>query len=255
MTVALMDALYNDWTLPGLLRAQIAQHAENQFFGKPCGLMDQTASSLGGLVHIDFGGKEPLVRGLQYDFAAKGYALCVVNTGGSHGDLTAHYAAIRAEMERVAAQFGQRSLRQVTAGQVEAAIPALRAEAGDRAVLRAFHYFDENRRVTEQAAALERDDLPAFLRLIQASGDSSWMMLQNIWAMPDEQPIALALALSKRILGDRGACRVHGGGFAGTILAFVPADLLEEYRRRMEAAFGPLSCTTVDIRPEGAVVM
>ncbi len=253
LVCAILDACYNGWTVPGVLRAQISQYAENVYFAKPSGLMDQTASSLGGLVNIDFGGAEPVVRGLQYDFAAKGYALCVVNNGGSHGDLTDDYAAIRTEMEQVAAHFGQPMLRRVTAEQVEAELPALRAQCGDRAVLRAFHYFDENQRVAAQVEALERDDLPGFLREINASGDSSWMLLQNVWSTPAEQPISVALALSKRILNGRGAFRVHGGGFAGTILAFVPNDLLAEYARRMDAVFGEGACTVLDIRPEGAV--
>ncbi|MCL2545164.1 MAG: galactokinase [Clostridia bacterium] len=253
LVVAMLDALYGGWSVPGLLRAQIAQYAENVFFGKPCGLMDQTASSVGGLVRIDFAGEQPLVRGLRYDFAAKGYAVCVVNTGGSHGDLTGDYAAIRSEMEKVAAHYGKRALRETEEEWVEADLAALRAETGDRALLRALHFFAENRRVQAQADALERDDLPAFFAEVNASGDSSWMLLQNVWARPGEQSIALALALSKRILGGQGACRVHGGGFAGTILAFVPNALLGEYARRMEALLGAGACAVLDIRPEGAV--
>ncbi|MCL2810903.1 MAG: galactokinase [Clostridia bacterium] len=253
LIVAILDALYNDWTVPGLLRAQIAQYAENVFFGKPCGLMDQTASSVGGLVQIDFGGEQPQLRGLQYDFSAKGYAVCVVNTGGNHGGLTADYAAIPGEMKRVAAHFGKKTLREVDEEQVEANLAALRSTKGDRSLLRAMHFFAENRRVQAQVDALNRDDLPAFFAEINASGDSSWMLLQNVWACPEEQPIALGLALSKLILGGQGACRVHGGGFAGTILAFVPNALLDEYTRRMEALFGADTCVALDIRPEGAV--
>jgi len=253
LIVAALDALYNGWSVPGLLRAQIAQYAENVFFGKPSGLMDQTASSLGGLVQIDFGGDKPQIQGLQYDFSAKGYAICVVNTGGSHGDLTADYAAIPSEMERVAAHFGKKTLRDVDEEQVEARLAALRLSAGDRPLLRALHFFAENRRVQAQVDALDRDDLPGFFAEVNASGDSSWTLLQNVWAHPQEQPIALGLALSKRILGGQGACRVHGGGFAGTILAFVPNALLEEYARRMEALFGAGTCAVLDIRPEGAV--
>ena len=253
LVVAMLDALYNGWSVPGLLRAQIAQYAENVFFGKPCGLMDQTASSVGGLVQIDFAGEQAQVRGLQYDFAAKGYAVCVVNTGGSHGDLTADYAAIRSEMEKVAAHYGKKALRETQEEWVEADLALLRTETGDRALLRALHFFAENRRVQAQVDALERDDLPAFFAEVNASGDSSWMLLQNVWARPSEQPVALALALSKRILGGQGACRVHGGGFAGTILAFVPNALLGEYARRMEALSGTGACAVLDIRPEGAV--
>jgi len=253
LIAAVLDALYNGWTVSGPLRARISQYSENVFFGKPCGLMDQTASSLGGLVRIDFGGEQALVDGMQYDFSAKSYAICVVNTGGSHGDLTADYAAIRREMESVAASYGKKTLREVEEERVEADLAAMRAGTGDRALLRAMHFFSENRRVQAQVNALNRDDLPAFFAEINASGDSSWMMLQNVWARPDEQPVALALALSKRILGGQGACRVHGGGFAGTMLAFVPNAMLGEYVRRMEALCGQGACTVLDIRQEGAV--
>jgi len=190
---------------------------------------------------------------LQYDFSAKGYAVCVVNTGGNHGGLTADYAAIPDEMRRVAAQFGKKALREVDEEQVEANLAALRPSTDDRALLRALHFFAENRRVQAQVDALGRDDLPAFFAEVNASGDSSWMLLQNVWACPEEQPVALGLALSKRILGGQGACRVHGGGFAGTILAFVPIGLLDDYTRRMEALFGPGTCVALDIRPEGAL--
>lgn len=255
LTAAILDAAYNAWTLPGLLRAQIAQYAENVYFGKPCGLMDQAASSLGGLVTIDFGGAEPVARSLQYDFAAKGYAVCVVNTGGNHGDLTENYAAIRREMEQVAAYFGKQTLREVPEQQVEDSVAALCQQVGDRAVLRAFHFYDDNRRVAEQVAALEADDLAAFLQRVIASGYSSWMLLQNIWASATEQKMAVALAISQRILAGRGAWRVHGGGFAGTILAFVPSDLLADYTQRLNAVFGEHACTVLDIRPEGAVCL
>ena len=253
LMAAILDGLYNGWTLPGVLRAQIAQYAENVYFGKPCGLMDQTASSIGGLVSIDFGQAEPVVHALTYDFAARGYAVCVVNTGGDHGDLTDHYAAIRSDMERVAACLGGKVLREVTEAQVLAALPLLRERADDRAVLRAFHFFDDNRRVGEQVAALEADDLPAFLAHIIASGQSSWMLLQNVWADAARQQMALALELSRRLLTGRGAWRVHGGGFAGTILAFVPTDLLDAYVARMDGVFGAQACTVLSIRAEGAV--
>ncbi len=255
LIAAILDALYNGWTLPGVQRAQIAQYAENVFFGKPCGLMDQTASSLGGLVQIDFGHEQPSVRGMQYDFMAKGYALCVVNTGGSHGDLTDQYASIRSEMESVAACYGKRALREVEPGQVDADVAKLRAKVGDRALLRAMHFFAENQRVQQQVDALNRDDLPAFFTEINSSGDSSWMLLQNVWAFPQEQPIALGLAIAKRILAGQGACRVHGGGFAGTLLSFVPNTLLAEYARRMDAVFGTDACAVLAIRPEGAVCL
>ncbi|MDR3051058.1 MAG: galactokinase [Oscillospiraceae bacterium] len=256
LIAAILDGLYNDWGLDGITRAQIAQYAENAYFGKPCGLMDQMASSVGGLVAIDFQRQQPQVRAMQYDFGARGYDLCVVSPGGDHGDLTEHYAAIPREMRDVAAFFGEKSLRQVHPEQVEQDIAALRERVSDRAVLRALHYFDENRRVDAQVDALKRDDLPTFLRLAVASGYSSWMLLQNVWAEPYRQPLSVALALSERLLGEAGgAFRVHGGGFAGTMLAFVPHALRQTYVARMQAAFGDKACTVLHTRAQGAAVL
>ena len=252
---AILDGLYNGFTLDAKLRAKIAQDVENIYFGKPCGLMDQMASSVGGLVTIDFKTEDAQVEALQYDFASKGYVLVVVNTGGDHGDLTADYAAIRTEMEAVAAQFGKKVLRQVDPAEMEAAIPQLRKKVSDRSILRALHYYDDNARVLEQVSALRRDDLPAFLDAVIRSGQSSWMLLQNVWASPAQQQMALALELSHRVLAGKGAWRVHGGGFAGTIQAFVPAQLLDAYIAKLEAAYGAGSCTVLSIRPEGAVEM
>lgn len=255
LMAAILDGLYNGWVLDAKERAQIAQRAENLHFGKPCGLMDQMASSVGGLVTIDFKDPTPVVEALPYDFKAKGYSLVVVNTGGDHGDLTDDYAAIPAEMKAVAAQFGRKVLREIDPAEMEAAIPKLRGKVSDRAILRALHFYDDNARVPMQVAALRQDDLGAFLSLVIESGESSWKLLQNVYARPLEEQMALALELSRRVLKGSGAWRVHGGGFAGTIQAFVPDSLLDAYVKKLEASFGADACTVLSIRPEGAVMM
>ncbi len=255
LMAAILDGLYNGWVLDAKERAQIAQRAENLHFGKPCGLMDQMASSVGGLVTIDFKDPTPVVEALPYDFKAKGYSLVVVNTGGDHGDLTDDYAAIPAEMKAVAAQFGRKVLREIDPAEMEAAIPKLRGKVSDRAILRALHFYDDNARVPMQVAALRQDDLGAFLSLVIESGESSWKLLQNVYARPLEEQMALALELSRRVLKGSGAWRVHGGGFAGTIQAFVPDSLLDAYVKKLEASFGASACTVLSIRPEGAVMM
>ena len=255
LMAAILDGLYNGWVLDAKERAQIAQRAENLHFGKPCGLMDQMASSVGGLVTIDFKDPTPVVEALPYDFKAKGYSLVVVNTGGDHGDLTDDYAAIPAEMKAVAAQFGRKVLREIDPAEMEAAIPKLRGKVSDRAILRALHFYDDNARVPMQVAALRGDELDAFLSLVIESGESSWKLLQNVYARAQEEQMALALELSRRVLRGRGAWRVHGGGFAGTIQAFVPDDLLGAYVKKLEASFGAGACAVLSIRPEGAVMM
>ena len=252
---AIFDALYNGMKVDPIERAKIAQYAENVYFGKPCGLMDQMASSVGGMVTIDFKEKDAKVEAIACDFAAKGYALCVVNTGGDHGDLTDDYAAIRKEMEAVAAHFGKHVLREVELETVESHVGELRRACGDRAVLRALHYYDENARVLEQAAAIRGGDLPAFFDAVKRSGDSSWKLLQNVYARSTEEQMAMGIELSRRFLHGDGAQRVHGGGFAGTIQAYVPLDRLDDYKKLMEDAFGPGSCTALMVRPEGAVMM
>ncbi len=256
---AIFDALYNGWRMDATKRAQYSQYAENVYFGKPSGLMDQTASSIGGLTYIDFKGDQPKIEALSYDFAAKGFALVVVNTGGSHDDLTPHYAAIPEEMHAVAACFGEESLRRVRPEQMLGGIPLIREKLGiakaDRAILRAAHYFAENQRVTDMADALRRDDLPAFLQNVVDSGASSAMYLQNIYAKNDAQEVALALMLADQKLRGKGAWRIHGGGFAGTTLNFVPLKELEGFVKELEAVFGARSCQVLDIRPEGAAVI
>ena len=252
---AILDGLYNGFVIDAKTRAVIAQKVENVFFGKPCGLMDQMASSVGGMVTIDFETEDAKVEAIACDFAARGYALCVVNTGGNHGDLTDDYAAIRTEMEAVAAQFGKKVLREVPQHEVEENVGRLRRAVGDRAVLRALHYYDENERVLEQVAAIKAGDLYRFFDSVKRSGDSSWKLLQNVYARPNEEQMAMGIELSRRFLGGDGAQRVHGGGFAGTIQAYVPMGRLPAYIGMIEAAFGPGSSTPLMIRPEGAVMM
>ena len=255
LIAAILDGLYNDFIVDAKTRAVIAQKVENVYFGKPCGLMDQMASSVGGMVTIDFKEKDAKVEAIACDFAAKGYALCVVNTGGDHGDLTDDYAAIRKEMEAVAAHFGKHVLREVEPEAVESRIGEVRRACGDRAVLRALHYYDENARVLEQAAAIRGGDLPAFFDAVNRSGESSWKLLQNVYARPTEEQMAMGIELSRRFLHGDGAQRVHGGGFAGTIQAYVPLARLADYKKLMEDAFGEGSCTALMVRPEGAVMM
>ena len=252
MLVASFDALYNGWTIDPKRNAVISQYAENVYFGKPSGLLDQSASAVGGLVTIDFGPDAPVVEALSYDFGAKGYAVCVVSAGGEHGNLTSEYAAIPAEMKSVAQAMGVDVLAQVSARQLMDAVPSLKNRVSDRAILRAFHFVDETERVTDAVDAIRRDDLPAFFRAVVDSGRSSWMLLQNLYvASGTNQEMPLALELSRRMLEGRGAWRIHGGGFAGTILAFVPFDLLDEYKARMNAVFGERATTVLAIRPEG----
>ena len=255
LLAAILDGLYNYFNMDSQKRAVLAQNVENTYFGKPCGLMDQMACSVGGLVAIDFAEKDAKVRSLLYDFEAKGYALCVVNTGGSHGDLTEDYAAIRREMEAVAGVFGAAVLRDVPEEQFYEGIPEALKSVGERALLRAMHFYDDNARVVRQADALERDDLPAFFREVTESGDSSWKLLQNVYARPGEEQMALGIELSRRFLAGEGAQRVHGGGFAGTIQAYVPIGRLDAYRAEMERVFGKGSVTALRIRPVGPVML
>ena len=238
--------------------AKIGQYAENVYFGKPCGLMDQMGASLGGAVAIDFEDpRQPKIRQLDYDFSASGYALCIVDTGSCHADLTDDYADITREMGAVAACFGKEVLRQVPEAEFWASLPRLRQQCGDRAVLRAMHFFNEDRRVIQEADALARGDFEGFLALVKASGVSSACWLQNIWSVsaPEQQPVSLVLALGEQLLMGRGAIRVHGGGFAGTIQAFVPREMLEEFRAGMEAVLGQGACHVLQIRPRGGCVV
>ena len=238
--------------------AQLGQRAENVYFGKPSGLMDQTASSVGGAVAIDFADPaSPIVRSVKVDLEALGYALCIIDSGASHAALTGEYASIPEEMGAVAEFFGKKALREVDEAALLRALPELRKSAGDRAVLRALHFFADDRRAAEEADALERGDMDAFLALVRESGRSSWELLQNITptGASREQAMAVALTVAGRALGGRGACRVHGGGFAGTIQAFVPLDVLEGFQREVEAVLGKGSCKALSIRPVGGTVL
>lgn len=255
MICAIFDRLYNGSIVPFVEQAKISQYAENIYFGKPSGLLDQMASAAGGLVTIDFGADEPDVKAMGYDFAAKGYALIVTATGGSHANLTDHYAAIPAEMKSVAAHLGGKVLRDVNKEDTLANAGNLRERAGDRAVMRAFHFFRENERVTRQVQALENNNIQAFLKEITDSGYSSFMYLQNVYAPMGDQSLSLALCLAEEMLKDDGAWRIHGGGFAGTTLNFVPQTKLEHFVSVMENTFGKGCCQVLDIRPEGAAVI
>ena len=253
----ILNHLYNEGKVDNVEIAQLSQYAENVFFGKPCGLMDQVACAVGGIVAIDFANPEqPLIEKVDFDITAAGYNLCIVNTGGNHADLTDDYASVPAEMKAVAAKLGKRFLRETDEDAVIAAIPVLREELGDRAVLRALHFFAENRRVAAQKAALKSGDLNAFFEGVIASGRSSFCYLQNVYTTKNvqEQGLSLALCLAERALaGKKAAWRVHGGGFAGTIQAFVPSTDVEAFRASMDAALGEGRCMVLRIRPVGAV--
>ena len=256
MICAILDQLYNGFVIDFVTRAKIAQYAENVYFGKPSGLLDQMASSAGGLVTVDFRCDDPEVRAMNFDFAKYGYSLVVVATGGSHADLTDDYAAIPAEMKQVAACFGEPYLRRVRPEEFYQALPQLRGKVSDRALLRAMHFFEEDERVVRQVSALDRNDLFAFMWEIICSGRSSYMYLQNVYANNRDQSLSLALAMAEHMLADKdGAWRIHGGGFAGTTLNFVPAAQLKHFIDSMEAAFGAHCCHVLDIRPEGPAVV
>ena len=238
--------------------AQIGQYAENVFFGKPCGLMDQMASAVGNLVTIDFLDKDnPVIKPLNFDFAACGHALCIIDSGADHADLTDEYAAVPGEIKSVAAQFGKEVLTQIDVADFYAAIPALRKACGDRAVMRAIHFYQENDRVPQQVAALEAGDFDRFLQLVKQSGYSSYMYLQNVIpaGYKAHQDVAVSLALCEHYLNGRGAYRVHGGGFAGTVQAFVPMDMLDAFVAGIDAALGEGACHVLSIRPQGGVEM
>lgn len=253
---AILSGMYKGDTLPAIEAAIISRFAENKYFGKPCGLMDQAACAHGGLIAIDFIDPErPSVEKIAFDFPSAGLKLCITDTGGNHADLTAHYAAIPSEMRSVAMALGSSYLAEADESLFWKQIPEIREKAGDRAVLRALHFFEENRRVDAEKEALRSGDPDTFLRLVNESGNSSFKYLQNIYDHTNsyEQAITLGLAISDTTLRGRGASRVHGGGFAGTIQAFVPEDLVDTYKRRMESVFGDGSCHTLSIRTPGSV--
>ena len=252
----ILSGLYNEGKVSSVEIAQMGQYAENVYFGKPCGLMDQMACSVGGMIYIDFKDKEnPVVRQVHSDFEKAGLSLCIVDTKGSHADLTPDYAAVPAEMNQIAKIMGATHLREVDKGVFYAAIPMLWKHTSGRAVLRAIHFYEEEERVQQGVQALEASDYEKFLKVIKASGDSSAKYLQNIYSPKDvdSQNVTVALAVSESILGNNGVCRVHGGGFAGTIQAFVKNEVVAEYKEKMEAIFGTDSCHVLKVRLQGGI--
>ncbi len=252
----ILSGLYNDMKVSPVEIAIIGQYAENVYFGKPCGLMDQMACSVGNLVHIDFADKKnPVIEGVSCDLGKYGYSLCITDTKGSHADLTADYAAVPAEMKAVAAVFGKEVLHGVKIEELYEKSAEIREKAGDRAYLRALHFVNENLRVQQEVAALKNGKFEEFLSVVKASGDSSFKYLQNVYTNHDVQyqNVSIALAISDTILGDDGVCRVHGGGFAGTIQAFVKNEVVEKYKKNMDHIFGEGSCNVLKIRKFGGM--
>ncbi len=251
-----VSGMFNDMNITPEEIAKMGQYAENVFFDKPCGLMDQMASSVGSLVHIDFNDTaSPIVEKVDYDLTENGYCLCITDTKGSHADLTSDYASIPAEMKKVAALLGHEVLRPVSASDILGNIDLLRREAGDRAVLRALHFVGETRRAGQEAEALKRGDTAGFLKLVRLSGDSSFKFLQNVspTGSVKDQQMAIGLAVSEQILGEDEPARVHGGGFAGTIQAFVRSENAGAYKRTMDKTFGEGACEILSIRKYGGM--
>jgi galactokinase len=258
LIATILNHLYNEGKVDPVLIAQISQYAENQYFGKPCGLMDQTTCSVGGFVTIDFKDfNHPVVRKLDYDFATSGYSMVIVDTAGDHADLNDEYQALENEMKSVAQALGGQVLREFSSQKVLDSMAYLRERVSDRAILRAIHFYGDDQRVVDQVRALETDQFERFLQLVIESGESSWQYLQNCYSpkLQHRQGISIALMVSEALLKGRGAWRVHGGGFAGTIQAFVPNDLLQAYLEQIERIFGNGSGHMVLIRPEGAIRM
>ncbi|MGN1102179.1 MAG: galactokinase [Huintestinicola sp.] len=252
----ILNHLYNDGKVSAVDIAKIAQFAENKYFGKPCGLMDQMASSVGSFITIDF--KDPselIIKKVNFDFASCGHALCIIDTGGDHADLTDDYAAVRGEMEQAAEVFGKSVLRDVDEAEFMSNISLVREKVNDRAVLRAMHFYAENKRAEAEVKALESGDFDAFKELVTESGRSSYMYNQNVFTTKDvaHQGVSLALAMCEYLLKGKGAWRVHGGGFAGTVQAFVPVDMLDDFCEKIEAVFSKGSCHVLSIRPFGGI--
>jgi len=250
----IMNELFFDKRLSPVEIAKIGQHAENVYFGKPCGLMDQMASAVGGMVFIDFENpKDPVVVRLDTQLEEAGYALCIIDSGADHADLTEEYAAIPNELRGVCHFFERNVLREISEEDFYMALPVLKKLCPDRSLLRAIHIYNENSRVKKQREALERKDIDTFLKLVNESGKSSWTMLQNVspTGAVEHQEMALALALCEKTLNGKGACRVHGGGFGGTIQAFVPMDMVQEFKHTMENVLGEDSCKILKINPKG----
>lgn len=258
MIGTILSALYNEMSIDPVLIGQIGQYSENVYFGKPCGLMDQCACSVGSLIHIDFKDNDhPIVEKIDVDFSRYQHSLCIVDVHASHADLTADYASIPSEMKEVAKYFDQEFLRDVDEEQFYQHIASIREKTSDRAVLRAIHLFNENKRVERIVHALNQNDFDEFKKVIVESGNSSFKYLQNVYSNfdVDHQAVSLALALSENILGNHGVCRVHGGGFAGTIQAFVEDDYVDTYKKEIENVFGKDSCHVLKIRKYGGKVM
>lgn len=251
-----ISGLYNNMEISPVEIAQVAQYAENVFFGKPCGLMDQMACSVGGLIHIDFADpKNPIVEKVEVDFGAYQHSLCITDTKGSHADLTDDYAQIPQEMKKVASFFGKEFLREVDEKDFYKNIAKLQKECGDRAVLRSLHFFEEDKRVEKEVNALKSGDFKGFLQTVKASGNSSFNYLQNVYTNKDvqNQGVSIGLAVSESILGSHGVSRVHGGGFAGTIQAFVEDGFVENYREMLDSVFGEGACHVLKVRPFGGI--
>ena len=250
----IISGLYNDMTIDPVVIAQVGQYAENVYFGKPCGLMDQCASSVGSLINIDFNDvAKPIVNKVDVDFSKFGHSLCIVDTKGSHADLTDEYAAIPMEMKKVANYFGKEFLREVDEEDFFNDIAGARKACQDRAVLRAIHVFEENKRVDQEVKALNNSDFETFKKVVKESGDSSYKFLQNVYANCDvqNQSVSIGLAMSEKIIGRNGVCRVHGGGFAGTIQAFVKDEFVTAYKTEIERVFGKGSCHVLKVRKYG----
>lgn len=250
----IVSNLFNGGEISAVDIAKVAQYSENVHFGKPCGLLDQMASSVGTFVTIDFKStSEPVIKKVNFDFSKSGHSLCIVDTGGNHSDLTDDYAAVRGEMESVAKALGKNVLKEVSYDAFFNALPSLKDKVNDRALLRAIHFYNENKRVDRAIECLENGDFEGFKAIIIESGRSSYMLNQNVYTPknPTEQKLSLALAMSEEMLSGKGAWRVHGGGFAGTIQAFVPNDMLSEYKSTIEGVFGEGSCHVLIIRPVG----
>lgn len=252
----ILSGLYNEMKISPVLIAQAGQYAENVFFGKPCGLMDQMASAVGNLIYINFADvKNPQVRKVNVDFEDFKHSLCIVDTKGSHENLTDEYAAIPKEMKKVANYFGKEVLNEVTRSDFYKNLPKIRKQVGDRATLRALHWFEETNRVITEVEALEVCNFDVFLKLVNESGNSSFEFLQNVYSTKNlnDQAVSIALAISKVVLQTEGACRVHGGGFAGTIQAFVPNDMVNTYKSKIEKVFGKGACHILKIRRYGGI--
>ena len=255
LVVTIINHLFNDDKIPPIECAKIAQFAENNYYGKPSGLMDQTACALGGFMKIDFADPyEPTVESIDMDLSEEGYSLCIIDIGDTHSNKSSEYASIPDEMKSVALYLSCGYLSQADEDEFYAKLPSIRSNCGDRAVLRAIHFFNENKRVDAQAQALQNRDMKSFLQLVRESGESSLSCLQNIYSEgnPKSQGLGIALTLSKQILGNNGAYRVHGGGFGGTMQAFVPEDFVNSYKSKIEAVFGVGSCHTLSVRPIGS---